>query len=533
MKLWKFKLILSMASFMLLIIILGSSSTITPAYTQDKPTPTPSTTPVAEIILPDWVHDPTANILILETYEEIDTNAVFTLINIDTAETFAINLPYIDGVRWLQAEDGLYLKLQRFHSSGADNSDGFNEFVNAQTNQVMRYPLGDVKAPTEQIPTQFSQDNGAGLSFELTTEPSIINLNATQFRAEITLKLILHNPAEDIHSTIRTFRRDTEAIDVQWVGGGQYLGVTNSYYEDGQLMTRVNTYDAQGNWDSASPRWAQGGLSTIAWSPGERPYFLYNSPGEDSKLCLAEAWERRENCDWFPNWELINKAEIKQYTWSADGSRIIIVYRNEDEVSGGLCLFELATGDVECPIQKEITEGYFGSSYLYTAPNQYGVFRFANYLSDPYQRPETRQSGICYLDQTTYETDCLAEDVIPPDSYYRALVPSSNGQTMILIYQNYVTNRYDEGLCIMDMNSLDVSCPVTPEDLTGLYISRYTWSPDNRYFVFLYNGAGPYGDDMTYTQYGVVDTQTGVYRYGSYAYWEYDFENLWRPELTE
>lgn len=533
MRLWKFKLIWSMATLILLIIIMGSSLTTTPAYTQDKPTPTPSTTPVAEIILPDWVHDPTANILVLETYEDIYTKAVFTLINIDTDETFAIDYPYVDGVRWLQAEDGLYLNLQRNRSSGADNSDGFNEYIDIQTNQVTRYPYGDIQALSEQIPTQLSQDNGADLSFELITESNITTLNANQFRAEIKLKLIFHNSRENIHRVIHTFGRDTEDITVQWVGGDQYLGVTNSYYQDGELMTRVNTYDAQGNWDSASPRWAQGGLSTIAWSPGERPYFLYYSQGEDSELCLAEAWVRRVNCDWFANWELTNDTEIRQYTWSADGSRIIVVYRNKDEVRGGLCLFELATGAVECPIEKEITEGYFRSSYIYTAPNQYGVFYFTNYLSNPYQRTETRQSGICYLDQSTYEADCLAEDVIPPDSYYRGVVSSPDGQNIILIYQNCVTPRYDEGLCVLDTNTLNVTCPVSPEDLAGLYISRYTWSPDNRYFVFLFNGAGPTGDDMSYTQYGIVDTKNGTYRYGSYAFWEHNFAVLWRPELTE
>ncbi|HEX2621973.1 MAG TPA: hypothetical protein VHL11_17575, partial [Phototrophicaceae bacterium] len=118
-----------------------------------RPSPTPSTTPLPGLELPDWISDPDTDVVVLFAYDEFDhddSDEGITFINAVTDERFILKSDYrIHDVGWVKATDGVYIQLKRYQSSGADNSDGFNEYVHLATGKLERFAYGEPGAPLQ------------------------------------------------------------------------------------------------------------------------------------------------------------------------------------------------------------------------------------------------------------------------------------------------------------------------------------------------------------------------------------------------
>ncbi len=513
----------------LFVLIIGGTLA-TPAYSQSgRPTHTPTTTPLSSLTLPDWVNDPEANIISVSASQDnrlcCDHEA---LLNVTTGEQFIIDPPYPIFVNWLTTDEGVFLSFTRNSGSA---SDGFYELVNIETGELTRYALHDPDLPRVQPITNLTQTNGAGVSFHLSTEHNLVSHDTDTYQIETITQIVLDNPSEQVYKTI-AYYRNIDDLTVKWVGAGQYITISYSSLEksdprsgvnEDRLVTRAVTFNTLGERRSSIA--VLGDKSSIQWAPGTRPQFIYRST--DKTICLAEIDGEGRDCDSIPAWESEQHSTVTEYGWSQDGQQIILLYRRDDDnLRGGLCLFDIESSTIDCPLEEEVVSGTFGSTYLYQAPSNYGIFRYFSIVEENMYTQPPRQTGICYLNQTTYAVDCLADDLIPTGSYYRRASLAPNGATLLLIHSTYADYPPYEGLCLFNLKTTSMKCPPMPDGLR--YINNISWSADSKFMVITYNGVAPGGDDASFVEYAVVDVQAETVTRGGYGIFGY-----WRPPIGD
>lgn len=510
-----------------------------PVVSGQDAAPTPTPTPLPGLELPDWLRDPEAVVYVTFAYEEIDTEDLPTLINVTTGERHVLDLPYVDSVRWLQAADGLYMILQQHSDS---RSDGFDEYVFVQTGELTRFPLHDPQAPQRPDPEPLQPiDNGDGVTVEIVLESSVVRWIPFTRRYEVIneVRAVLENPADGISQEIpvlRTGYDPSARFSIHWRAGGQYLTIARSIqkyilqpgwqpnpYDTGTAQ-RIAVYDTGGNRVDYFRT-----ATKVSWYPGEPLQLLYVDLDWNAErgICYAIIGESVAECGFLEQWQQQNNAFVHRFEWSRDGNKIIFLYNHEDERGGGLCLYDLQTESITCPLEVEITEeGTLGSRYRYFYPNQYGVFSYGNAPSDPEDFNTRRERELCLLDQTSYEIDCIIADLLPEQSDYRTSIMSPSKELLAVAY---TVQGYDDALCIVDLQTGAVSCPISPEDLQYGLVDVFGWSPNSDYVVVVFTSGGPMSDDKTFAHFGFIDVANGTYRDEGHAMYENRLSELWRP----
>lgn len=518
--------------FLLTIILIaaaglswGNSALPTKAQT-DKPAPTPSTTALPHIQLPAWMRDPDAAVIVLFTNEGA------TFINAETDERFPLGLSYVRGVAWVDAEDGVYIQLKRPQSRGADNSEGFNEFIKLDMGRLIRLPLRDTRAPTNRPPAPVVQANGRGDSFELVAQAEWELASGQQ-----DTYLLRTFPNVVIHAangrSIRLYgsRRPIPGLTqftVQWFADGELLGIWYTTREDGVFSDTVELYDANGNWQASFDD-----LGLVRWS-AHHGKMLFRNRSADNAVCVAYFYRERlrdQNCDFLTDWQSANHAEIRDYQWSDDGQKIIFTAVDEDRHAGRLCIADPIRHSIKCPLERSITRGIFSGFYQFQPGNVYGVYRYSGVLDgdDRLDRDIPRETGLCLVREDDYKVDCISDRILPADTYYNTSVLSPDGKHLAVMYTGQGNTRND-GVCIANLQSGEVKCPNI--SLLERKIDTYSWSPDSRFFLIMYNSGGPSSDDKTFTQFSIINAADGSHRDGGDTLYEYDFSQLWRPALA-
>jgi Tol biopolymer transport system component len=107
---------------------------------------------------------------------------------------------------------------------------------------------------------------------------------------------------------------------------------------------------------------------------------------------------------------------------------------------------------------------------------------------------------------------------------------SPDGQNISFIFWN-MGETYGGGLCVYELNSENISCPVMPGDLQlegflYLFVRDYYWSPDGQNIAFYINPNPPLSDDSGFQSIAVVDREGGnlIIIGPSYGFWD-----PWRP----
>lgn len=506
----------------------AASNTVTPTRTP-RPTPTPTTTPVPALQLPDWMRDPAVEVIALFTYDTLgDAAGGPTFINVNTGERFILELSYVDEIGWVDAPDGVYIRLSRYRSSGADNSDGFTEYVNLDTGELVRVAAGEGGAlanrPTPLLPV----GNGGDLAYRLTAQAEWIadTIVDTTYQMVATGELIV--------SSIKTgetlyrigLSSSVHHVTPQWFGQGQYLGVwmhrdERAGLNDSVIIRAVNGDDPLYFDDMGQVRWSD-----------QHTLMLYRELYfEDHPICLmnVENYVRETDCEFLSVWEDENHSVIQDYQWSDDGQTILFTYRNEDQPSGGLCVVDAASLDIDCSLQVNVTTGIFSGYYRHQAGNAYGYYRYINLPpeGDFWDTDIPRESGVCLISQDDYTVDCFTDRVLPADTYSNQLLSSPFGDGLAVMYTG---REWNDGVCFANLQTGDVTCP--DDDAIYGYIDTYGWSPNGRFFLVMYGGTSPQSDDKTNMMFGVFDTLNGTYRDEGHATYENSLTGLWRPPLN-
>jgi hypothetical protein len=163
----------------------------------------------------------------------------------------------------------------------------------------------------------------------------------------------------------------SNAVTIQWFGHGHFLGIQDvrefDYYEGSLIKDTVRIYDTEGGEPRefegfGQPRWYQ-----------NHTLMLYRDRSQHDWVCLIDDGDPdlpSGDCNFFGSWRRL----IQDCQWSPDGQQVIFTYIRDDERVGGLCLVDVETREVDCSIQRTVTNGTFGGYYRYSSGNAYGVF---------------------------------------------------------------------------------------------------------------------------------------------------------------
>lgn len=487
---------------------------------------TPSTTPLPGIQLPDWMRDPNTAVIALFTSEAFDGDVVLTFLNAATGERFLLDLPYVHDVGWVDAEDGVYIRLTRAPSSGADRSEGFDEYVALDTGNLVRLPRNDLRAPVNR-PTAatFPVDIGDNLSYRLEADASFLptsaGSNAYQLVANGEITVTDTRTGESLYvGDVPT--SGLRQLLIQPFAQGRYLAMVYTIQRNDERFDTTRILDT----DSGNPVTLDG-IGEIRWSE-HHSLMLYRDYYEGDAICLMNVADRSidPDCDLLSPWE----SQIQDYQWSHDGQRIIFTYHAENEQSGGLCVVDVEARRSDCPVQRSVTYGSFNSSYRHHPDNTYGVYNFASRLPEEafFDREFPRETGVCLLSEIDYTADCITDRILPENTYKSGIAFSPSGRTLALMYTGQ-SGTLNEGVCSVQLQSGAITCPDT-STMQG-FIDVFSWSPDSRFFLVIYTGEGNFSDDKSGAGFGILDTTTGTYRDEGFVLYDSSLSQQWRPAL--
>jgi len=521
------KKILNLITLFICALLLISASMVDSIAQGEQATPT--TTPIPIMTLPDWIIDPNAQIIVIEAYEEQESGTRHILINTTTADRFVIDLSYVDGVSWIRADDTIYMKLSRQSSSGADNSVGFDEFVDIQTGIVTRLALRDKNAPQEVLASNLNTlDNGAGFTVSMEVSSDIVPIdNRGNYNISTSLHLILTDTNTD--TIIRDWSLRNGSIDqfsVQWLNNGEYLGVWYGARTSDGMVGHALIYDTDGRIPIDFR-----GIREVVWYTGENARILYTENLVSGRwLCWSEIRPSNTDCQQLHQWQIENEATIEAYDWSADGQSVILTYTADDHSRSGLCVLRTdSTQQDVCPLERIANNGRIVSTYLPSSSAIYGIYSYT-IIPNSDDTQASLERGLCVMNRETLEAQCLTDDILPLDTVYNRHWWSPSQRYLSFSYTNQDDNGQD-GLCIFDSVTGEVTCPIQAKDLMDGYIEIHSWSPDSKYIAIIYTAFGPMSDDKSFSRFGILDIENSIYRDGGFALFDHRLAERWRPPI--
>lgn len=216
-------------------------------------------------------------------------------------------------------------------------------------------------------------------------------------------------------------------------------------------------------------------------------------------------------------------------SWSADSALLSAEFND----FGGNGLREPSLGSAIFTTDGRIYRTYYDTRNWAWAPD--GSYRLLTNEGDFWDNGEP-----CILDIETNVKDCLSEvtgwreNGIEKTGYYQWL---PDGSGISFLYWDRTDER-QAGLCIIDISSRDITCPVNethifsaaigPEVGGFTYLVDYKWSPDGRYIALEIDPCGPECDDRTLTQVATIARDgSQFYLWGFGGLWDAS----WRPPL--
>lgn len=321
------------------------------AVLQFTPTPYPTATPLF-FDLPEWVTEPSANILLLDR----KGSRTIIIYNVETKEQYNINIRVNNfDPRWLWQESRYFLSPQ---------------FPNLRQ-EVIDVMSGEFVKLSNLNPEIISPD-GRYAARIITQEDRLEIIAIIDF--ETGAETELFNPFLNLQSLDEDF---TESATAYWSPDGAFLSVRYSKrYYSGNSDQNLVIYTPSGeifrqytNIDTSQKNpWASVLPYRILYT--ER----YVPP------CILEVIENNRTClEVIDEWSDSQSVTLFNYIWSPDGNKISYVYGDSDLPNTGLCYFELATQDMVCPVTTndlQLDEQLFARIQFWSPDGKYLVLFF-------------------------------------------------------------------------------------------------------------------------------------------------------------
>jgi hypothetical protein len=315
----------------------------TPRPTNTRyPTFTPTFTPTPEYyFLPEWVTDPTINVLLTGIDE--GSHLRISLYNAESGERFDLPIAlsaYGLSPEWKITEDGFFIQLHHPILSGSQT--GLVEEINLQTGEMQQ----------NEIPHEFIQGEQRIISPDgrytlqiLRSENSppqvtiIDEANSTEFE--------LSDPFNNYYKDSITARWSPDSTMVAIVGAHWYEDFAQPpehallvHSTSGELLQKHENYFSHLNWSPTSPH-----QLLISRLDGD---FQFQTPcilnfSENAPICLEK----------IADWRDQHEVKMHQFRWSPDGGVVSFIYWNNATMNNGLCYFKLENDEIFCPITSE------------------------------------------------------------------------------------------------------------------------------------------------------------------------------------
>ncbi len=267
-----------------------------------------------------------------------------TLFNPQTGEQYDIPVEGGPSLRWVQNEEGLYIRLG--YPSAWDAPTWLAEEIHAVTGQIHRLEGPRELTPTPGVPPIPSPD-GRYLAriFRAEGTPDVVYIIDQKSGEETELA----NPFDSQYSAIS---------EIEWSPDGQMLAIERTRSVDDptafmgkRSISALAIYSPDGN---RLAQYADVVGQHMEWSPTSPHRLLHPRAGlTTNSPCILDVSANSYTClDQIVTWREKQEVETYNYKWSPDGSKIGFIYWTESSESG-FCYVELVSTAITCPITKE------------------------------------------------------------------------------------------------------------------------------------------------------------------------------------
>jgi hypothetical protein len=370
-------------------------------------TSTPTLTEITnQIKLPEWVAEPSANILFLG---QAETESMF-LYNLDIHEQYEAPIKIYDFAHWQWEElEGLYLLNPR-------GSEPHQEAINILTGDF-------VKPPAVNADVVSSSGRYSVPEFLQGDDLDLLSI----FDHELGIETPLHNP---FHEYVTRDEDFVESAFASWSSDGKLLSVQyeKHYYSDNTdehlaiYTLSGEIYRQQSNIDTFSS-------SQNPWNPALPYRIIYTDHRSIVPPCIFEVSENKNTClEKIDEWADIRDVITFGYQWSPDGEKISFVYGNSEKPESGLCYYDLALENIVCPIitnDLKLDEQMYARKAYWSPDSKYMVLIF----DDIGMADVIGYANIAIIDVDNQSFQILEGEFIYPFSNpWRPPIPESIGE---------------------------------------------------------------------------------------------------------
>ena len=286
-------------------------------------TPPPSATPVsASFTFPAWVNDPQATVLLTDLRSPTDRDeTIISLLNAGTGERFDLwtSETYWD-VAWRETETGLTIVI-------ANKPELYQ--IDVKTGQVSQLPYSTVYPGIPFAP-------GGRFAAEIEDQTVII------LDQQTGQEIILDDPFNG---------RYPDYVDIDWSMDGTLLAVQRVDRNETTPLFGLAIYTADGRLyryyaDTRSWLWAADSSYRLLTAVGD--YF------ENGEPCILDIQINTVDCLGEVTTWRNNDGITGYYEWLPDGDAISFLYWNRGGRTTGLCLMDLASREITCPINETL-----------------------------------------------------------------------------------------------------------------------------------------------------------------------------------
>jgi hypothetical protein len=311
---------------------------------------------VERLRIPEWVEAPTAPVLAARTTEFFPggRDNILTFFNAQTGERY--DIPFVDGrrpeFRWDWQGNALVIAVEYGNWRGL-------ETIDVATGQVTWTPADATPTPIASDVISITREAVSSDGAYLVQMP--YQYDGTVHLGQVTLKAI--NSGREVPLTDPFNGQYHDSNSAQWSPDNRFVAVERlDFRERGEAIgTGLTIYNRSGT----VVRTLEGILYVVGWSPDSESIMFGQRDGKGSHPCIITVIDGTIDClPAFSEWRDGTDFRTGLFKWLPEGQHISWLYWRLQPAATGLCILNLNTGVVTCPIQTELVEPKDASDFL-------------------------------------------------------------------------------------------------------------------------------------------------------------------------